>query len=106
MRIEIENTLAFSIVFGLIYAEDYTIKGFMSKLCIKCGGTGQYLGTGMMLIYCDCDDAVAEKKAPSLDKIDRKSAAYQKAIKNLMKTDPKLTREKAIKLFNETYNKV
>jgi len=83
----------------------------MSNLCIRCGGTGQYMGNGMMLVYCDCDDMDAKKETeqktpPPLNKIDRRSAAYRIAISNLMKSYPKLSRHDAIKLFNDTYDKV
>lgn len=83
----------------------------MSNLCIRCGGTGQYMGNGMMLVYCDCDETensmeMKQNKAPPLNRIDRRTEAYRNAISNLMKSYPKLTRHEAIKLFNDTYDKV
>lgn len=80
----------------------------MSKLCIRCGGTGQYLGTGMMLqdCYCDIDEQPTVKKSVALESIDRRSKSYRDAIDNLMKLNPKLTRDGAVKLFNETYDRV
>lgn len=83
----------------------------MSNLCIRCGGTGQYMGNGMMLVYCDCDEMennkeMKQKEAPPLNKIDRRSAAYRTAIDKLMTSYPKLSRHDAIKLFNDTYDKV
>lgn len=72
-------------------------------LCYRCGGTGKYLGNGMMMTDCTlCDDGkVIEKSAP---KIDRKSKSYQTAIKEIMAINPDITRAEAVKMFDKAYN--
>ncbi len=79
-------------------------------LCIKCGGTGRYLGNGMMMADCNvCDGDDSEPKAVKgkdvLPPIDRKSKSYQKAIKDIMAVNPSISRPEAIKMFDEAYNK-
>ena len=69
-------------------------------ICYKCGGTGQYLGNGMMLTDCDACD----KDKPAKPKeIDRKSKSYKKAIKEIMDINPKITYEEAVKMFDKAY---
>lgn len=79
----------------------------MSKLCIRCNGTGTYLGNGFMLTDCElCNNSDHEiNEAPSLDKIDRKSKSYQKAIKDIMAINPNISRQEAVKMFDEAYIK-
>ena len=75
------------------------------KLCIRCGGTGRYLGNGMMMTDCKlCDDK--GEAAPSVEKIDRKSGSYQKAIKDIMAINPTISRAEAVKMFDKAYDKV
>jgi len=71
--------------------------------CSRCGGTGEIYGNGMIKIDCStCEgDGNYESKEK---KIDKKSKAYKDAIKELMASDPDLSREKAVKLFEDTYN--
>lgn len=81
-------------------------------LCYRCNGTGKYLGNGMMQTDCNiCDgltgttgakDSIATKDV----KIDRRSQSYKDSIKEIMALNPDLTKEDAVKLFDETYNKV
>ena len=74
------------------------------KLCIRCGGTGRYLGNGMMMVDCNlCDDKGQLK--PSVTKIDRKSSSYQKAIKDIMAINPTISRSEAVKMFDKAYDK-
>jgi hypothetical protein len=79
-------------------------------LCIKCGGSGLYMGQGMILDTCKCDDVrpinIAPKNnvAVAIDKIDKRSKSYKSAINDLMQSS-NLNRDDAIKLFDETYNK-
>lgn len=77
--------------------------------CSRCAGTGEIVGNGMMLIDCvDCFGS-GDKTAPRVEepvKIDRKSKAYKDAIKEIMDLNPDLSREDAIKMFEETYDKV
>lgn len=77
-------------------------------LCYRCGGTGKYLGNGMMTTKCTiCDESghvkaeAAEEKPP----IDRKSQSYQKAIREIMALNPSISRPEAVKMFEEAYNK-
>ena len=75
------------------------------KLCIRCGGTGRYLGNGMMMTdckLCDEDNEPSEKVV----KIDRKSSSYQKAIKDIMAINPTISRAEAVKMFDKAYDKV
>lgn len=75
-------------------------------LCHRCGGTGKYLGNGMMMTNCTlCDDdgRIVETKEP---KIDRKSKSYQKAIKDIMAINPTISHTEAVKMFDNAYDKV
>jgi hypothetical protein len=78
-------------------------------LCIRCGDTGRYLGNGMMMTDCElCANKDETKSKPAevpLAKIDRKSKSYQNAIKDIMASNPTLTRNEAVKLFDDAYNK-
>lgn len=82
--------------------------------CIRCCGTGKYLGNGFIMTTCTlCDEdgymiPVENKNLnaskPSI-KLDRRSESYRKAIKELMNTNSSLTRQEAVKLFDEAYSK-
>lgn len=75
-------------------------------LCIKCGGTGQYLGQGFMMTDCrDCPDEEFEKETPSLESVDRRSKSYKNAINEIMAINKGISREKAVKMFDEAYVK-
>lgn len=75
-------------------------------LCIKCGGTGQYLGNGFIMTDCNmCNGYSEEIEAPPLVNIDRRTKSYQKAIKEIMDLNPKITRNDAVKMFDEAYAK-
>lgn len=80
--------------------------------CIRCGGTGKYLGNGMMLIDCNrCDgfgNEIEENidKKPEKNSIDKRSKAYKDAIKDIMKLDSNLSRFDAEMMFEKTYDKV
>lgn len=81
-------------------------------LCYRCGGSGKYLGNGMMMTnctLCDEDGKVIEKPkcdSQALAHVDRKSKSYQKAIKDIMELNPKLTRVEAVKMFDKAYTEV
>ena len=80
----------------------------MTSICIRCCGTGTYLGNGMMITDCElCNDDTMESKPQhvTLDKIDRKSASYKKAIKDIMKLNPKISHKDAVKMFDDAYVK-
>lgn len=67
-------------------------------ICYRCGGTGQYLGNGMMLTDCDaCDEEQVN------DEIDRRSKSYRKAIKDIMDINPKISYQDAVKMFDKAY---
>ena len=74
-------------------------------VCERCNGTGQYRGLGFMLTDCTLCNGEEEIKAPSLDKINRNSKSYQKAIKDIMAINPDISRKEAIKIFDDTYVK-
>lgn len=77
------------------------------SLCIRCGGSGRYLGNGMMMTDCTlCDDEGTKPDAtPITPKIDRKSRSYQKAIKDIMALNPTISRQEAVKMFDKAYDK-
>lgn len=80
----------------------------MSEVCYRCQGKGTYLGNGMITTECNlCDgDEPREKiESPTLDKINRNSKSYQKAIKDIMAINPDISRKEAIKMFDEAYLK-
>lgn len=75
-------------------------------LCYRCGGTGKYLGNGMMMTNCTLCDEDGKIIEPSAPKIDRKSKSYQTAIKDIMAINPTITRAEAVKMFDKAYDKV
>jgi hypothetical protein len=80
----------------------------MADICIRCHGKGTYLGLGMITVDCNIcngeeDDTSVE--VPALDKINRNSKSYQKAIKDIMNINPDISRKEAIKMFDEAYVK-
>lgn len=75
-------------------------------LCIRCGGSGKYLGNGMMMTDCNlCDEDNVESQPTVTPKIDRKSKSYQLAIKDIMALNPTITRQEAVKMFDKAYDK-
>ena len=75
-------------------------------VCYRCGGTGEYLGNGMMMTKCNlCHDIKKEVKTPEAE-INRKSSSYQKAIKDIMAINPTISRAEAVKMFDKAYDKV
>ena len=75
---------------------------FFEMDCLRCGGKGEARGVGYMLSACpDC----AVKSVATVHKIDRKSVAYKTAIRDIMDTDAKITRQDAVKMFDEAYSK-
>lgn len=79
----------------------------MMEKCYRCGGSGRYMGNGMMMTDCTlCDGSEAPKiEAPPIDKINRNSKSYQKAIKDIMALNPDMSRKEAVKMFDEAYVK-
>ena len=80
----------------------------MPAICIRCCGTGKYLGNGMMMTDCElCNNnyTMSNHKPIPIDKIDRKSDSYKAAIKEIMELNPKISRKDAIKMFNDAYVK-
>jgi hypothetical protein len=76
--------------------------------CSRCGGTGELYGNGMIKVDCSTCDGYGsydEKEVVKPKQLDKKSKAYKDAIKELMDSSPKLKREEAVKLFEDTYNK-
>lgn len=73
--------------------------------CYRCNGTGKYMGNGMMMTDCTlCDEDNVIKK-PSLDDVDRTSKSYKKAIKEIMQINDNISKEEAIKMFDDAYLK-
>lgn len=81
----------------------------MADLCYRCNGSGMYLGNGMIMTKCTlCTEYDMDKKKSTLtlDKVDRRSKSYKKTIDDLMYLNPELSREDAVKLFDETFDKI
>ncbi|HEX4044671.1 MAG TPA: hypothetical protein VHZ76_03280 [Gammaproteobacteria bacterium] len=74
-------------------------------LCLRCGGTGEYRGQGMMMKDCELCTSLPVKpiKEPPIDSIDKKSPEYKTAIKQIMALNKDLTKADAVKLFEKTY---
>jgi hypothetical protein len=79
-------------------------------LCYRCGGTGKYLGNGMMMSDCRICDDDGQIKALKQDsahvKIDRRSQSYKDSIKEIMQLNPDISRAEAVAMFDEAYDKV
>ena len=80
------------------------------KACVRCQGTGEYMGNGFMITDCDLcndneDEVVVETKL-SVDKIDKRSVSYRDAIKSIMDLNPSISRKDAVKMFDEAYDDV
>ena len=94
----------------MIYLQRYeqkmwiTLKGFLMR-CSRCFGSGSLMGNGMMMIDCDCDNGIVVDKKPVVVTIDKRSAEYRKAIKNIMETSG-VNREAAVSLFDSEFNKI
>lgn len=81
-------------------------------LCYRCGGSGRYMGNGMMMTDCDlCDDSGTPikddkpKEKASLAMVNRKGKSYQAAIKDIMSLNPDISRTEAAKMFDEAFDK-
>lgn len=81
--------------------------------CSRCAGTGEILGNGMIMIECiTCEgDGEYSLDKPANDentdvKIDKRSSHYKDAIKEIMQLNPDISRDKAAKMFEDTYSKV
>lgn len=78
------------------------------KLCYRCGGTGKYMGNGMIMTDCRCEelhhDIVTTKSVvndPNI--VDRRSKSYKKAISDIMALNPSIDRDEAVKMFDDAY---
>jgi len=69
--------------------------------CLRCQGTGFYLGMGMMRQDCDCDDIQPKKPV----KIDKRSRAYKESIEKLKLTQD-LTHDEAEEVFLAEFEKI
>lgn len=77
---------------------------YAMDLCVRCSGTGKYRDHGFMIVDCTLCDEDSTSEIP-LAKINRKSASYKKAIKDIMAINPDISREDAVKMFDEAYVK-
>lgn len=85
-------------------------------LCYRCGGTGKYLGNGMIMADCKCDQYMkpspldngieVHKAAISNAVVDRRSKSYKKAINDIMSLNPDISKQDAVKMFDEAYVQV
>ena len=82
----------------------------MTRRCWACGGTGDLMGSGMMLKechHCEGFGTLDEPKAVTpVVTVDRKSKSYKEAIEKIMKLNPKYTREDAVKVFDAKFDKI
>lgn len=84
----------------------------MSKRCWACGGTGDLMGSGMMLKECHhCDgygtlDESKTKKVVEVVKVDKRSKSYKEAIDKIMRLHPDYTREQAVAVFDSEFDKI
>jgi hypothetical protein len=82
--------------------------------CKKCGGSGKFLGNGMITMNCrECsnkkhvDSSISKlEDNNSKFKIDKKSKAYVEAIRDIMTLNPEISRREAAKIFSETFDKL
>ena len=74
-------------------------------ICIRCQGNGRYIGIGFMMRDCELCNVDEVCEAPPLTTLNRKSASYKKAIKDIMEINPEITRKDAVKMFDEAYEK-
>jgi hypothetical protein len=61
------------------------------------------VGNGYQKRDCELCNVVVEDKAPDIKDIDRRSASYKKAIKDIMDINPDITKDAATKMFDEAY---
>jgi len=74
--------------------------------CQRCFGTGVYMGPGMMMKDCYCDDIEDVKvKAPESIQIDKRSKAYRDAIAKIMQEN-KLSKSEATEMFEQEFKKL
>jgi hypothetical protein len=75
-------------------------------LCPKCNNSGKKRGIGMMDVTCDCQYEEIKTKGESKQvPVDKRSKTYRDAIAQLM-VSAKVTREKAVKMFDEEFQKL
>jgi DnaJ-class molecular chaperone len=91
----------------------YRTQKDLKMFCSKCAGCGEIMGNGMIMMDCPKCDGYGEyhETKPANDdksemKIDKRSSHYKDAIKEIMELNPKLSRQKAAKMFEDTYDKV
>lgn len=78
----------------------------MGNICIRCNGKREYLGNGFMMTDCElCLEKDNEKETIALDKINRNSKSYLQAIREIMASNPDVSRKEAIKIFDEAYQR-
>jgi len=81
------------------------------KLCYRCGGTGKYMGNGMIMTDCKCEDLhhdviTSKHVVNDLGVVDRRSKSYKKAIEDIMALNPNIGRDEAVKMFDDAYVQV
>jgi hypothetical protein len=71
------------------------------------------MGNGMVMMTCyNCDEQgrLLEAKPdfeapPSIATLDRRSQSYKKAIQDIMELNPLISRDEAVKIFDNEYQK-
>ena len=68
------------------------------RLCVRCGGSGEYLGIGMMMKTCElCNNNKKEV-------VNKKSKHYKEAINAIISSSSKkLSKSEAEQIFDKTY---
>jgi hypothetical protein len=83
-----------------------------AMLCYRCGGTGRYMGNGMIMTDCKpCpillkDQKESIKLADDSYKLDKRSKSYKDAIRDIMSLNDGVSKEEAVKMFDDAYEKV
>ena len=74
--------------------------------CSRCAGSGQYMGSGMIIMDCYCeefDEIPVKPKQPV--QIDKRSKSYREAIEKIMNTYD-VNRAEAVRVFESEFDKI
>ena len=72
--------------------------------CKACFGSGEIMGSGMIMIDCPkCNSVPIKSNKPVLDK---RSKSYKVALKELHALHPKKSKDEIAAIFDEEFNKI
>ncbi len=78
-------------------------------ICTRCAGSGLKRTNGNMFEDCkDCNKTgkIADKAIKTVTVIDKRSKEYKTAINEIMALNDKISRDEAVKIFDETVDNV